>query len=87
MFPEPPCGCTPWCGIVGGTFDGVQKVSAFGGKLGDCSEDTQVTITGPGGINIVNPGRRQVFSPAANGTWTVTATVCGETKTCTITLP
>jgi hypothetical protein len=40
------------------------------------------------GISIdLGSGGRRTFDPVANGTWTVTATVCGVTKTATITLP
>jgi hypothetical protein len=67
--------------------NGVQTVSAFGGKIGDCEEAAEVMITGPGGISVLNPKTRQIFAPAANGKWTVTVTVCGEKKTCELTLP
>ncbi len=86
-LPPLPCACVPWCGIMGGVVNGVQTVVASGGKLGTCVEDVQVTITGPGGISVTNSGQRQKFSPAADGTWTVTSTICSVTKTCTITLP
>jgi hypothetical protein len=89
--PQPPtCLCKPWCGIIGGTINGVQKVVAGGGSLPNPCPDCPctVTITGPRGINInVAPGAHMVFSPAANGVWTVTSTVCGITKTCSISLP
>jgi hypothetical protein len=86
-IPKPPCNCIPWCGIVGGTFDGVQKVVAGGGKRGDCVDAPVVVVTGPGGINEGLLGKRKTYSPAANGTWKVTSTICGQTKTCEITLP
>jgi hypothetical protein len=84
---KPPCNCVPWCGIVGGTFGGVQKVVAGGGKRGDCADAPVVRVSGPGGINLPIAGKPRRFDPAANGTWTVTATICGITKTCRVTLP
>jgi uncharacterized repeat protein (TIGR01451 family) len=87
IIPKPPCNCVPWCGIVGGTFNGVQKVVAGGGKRGDCTDAPVVVVTGPGGINEGLLGKRKTYSPAANGTWKVTSTICGQTKTCEITLP
>jgi hypothetical protein len=84
---KPPCNCVPWCGIVGGIFNGVQKVVAGGGKRGDCTDAPVVTVTGPGGINLPINGKPRSFNPAANGTWTVTATICGVTNRCEITLP
>ncbi len=89
VIKPPVCDCVPWCGIVGGTVNGVQKVVAGGGKHPpNCNGQATVTITGPGGVQVnLGQGGRQTFSPAANGTWTVTSTVCGITKTCTITLP
>ena len=88
-----PCDCSAWCGIIGGTINGVQTVVASGGKLGFCLDEPEVTITGPGGVNVAFPAapiprrKREKFAPAANGTWTVTVSVCGKSKTCSITLP
>jgi hypothetical protein len=77
---KPPCNCVPWCGIVGGTFGGVQKVVAGGGKRGDCTDAPVVNVTGPGAINLPINGKPRRFNPTANGTWTVTATICGITR-------
>lgn len=87
--PPPPCDCVPWCGVVGGTVDGVQKVVIGGGKYKpNCNGVAVVTISGPGGVKVnLGQGGRKTFSPAADGTWTVTSTVCGITRTCSITLP
>lgn len=88
-----PCDCTPWCAIIGGTVNGVQTVSASGGKNGFCLDSPEVTITGPGGVEVNFPAapiprrKREQFSPAANGVWKVTTTICGQSKTCQITLP
>jgi hypothetical protein len=84
---RPPCGCTPWCGIIAGTVNGIPQVSAFGGAQGPCSAQATVTISAPDGTEVTNPARRKIFKPAGNGTWTVTSAVCGITKTCTIALP
>jgi hypothetical protein len=86
--PLPPCNCSPWTGIVGGTVDGVQKVEAAGGSYGDCpGTRPSVTITGPGGVNVTYDGGQRSFNPAADGTWIVTSVICGKTNTATITLP
>jgi hypothetical protein len=92
-FTATKCDCTAWCGIAGATVNGVQTVVASGGKLGTCLEDPEVTITGPGGVRVTFPDvpfprrKRETFSPAADGTWTVSVTICDQTKTCSITLP
>lgn len=88
-----PCECTPWCAIIGGVVNGVQTVAASGGASGFCLDSPEVKITGPGGVESNFPAaplpkrKRDQFSPAANGTWRVTATICDQTKTCEITLP
>ncbi len=84
---QTPCQCTPWCGLLGGTVEGVPQVAAFGGKNGTCDEVAEVTITTPDGTRISNPKQRVSFRPAPNGTYSVTSTVCGVTRTCSITLP
>jgi hypothetical protein len=82
------CECNPWVGLVGGTVDGVQRVSAAGGSYGLCPGlEPLVTVTGPGGINVTLTSGWQAFSPAADGTWTVTSVICNNTNTATITLP
>ena len=84
---EPPCGCVPLCWIGSVVIGGDYTVIANGFKRGDCDEEAQVTIAGPGGILIQNPKRRQQFTPAASGLWTVTTTVCGTTTVCTLVVP
>jgi len=85
--PPPPCDCNPWCGIVGGTFNGIQKVVAGGGKHGNCADPPHVVITGPGAfVDVLQPIRR-TFAPAGNGTWTVRSEICNKTQTAEITLP
>lgn len=88
-FPPPPCLCAPWAGGVGGTIGGVQKIVLGGGANGKCDDQPVVHITGPGGVDVtLGPKeKRRAFEPAANGEWTVTSTVCGKTKTVTLTLP
>jgi hypothetical protein len=83
------CGCTPWAGAAGGTVGGVQKIVLGGGANGKCNEKPVVHVTGPGGIDVTlgEKERRRTFEPAADGQWTVTSTVCGLTKTVTLTLP
>lgn len=88
-----PCDCSAWCGIVSAVVNGLQTVAAAGGKLGFCLEEPEVTITGPGGVEVRFPAvpiprrKRETFSPAASGTWTITTTVCGQTKSCSVTVP
>ena len=85
------CTCSPWCAIGATTVDGVQTVLIKAGvNPRRWLMGAQITITGPGGVHITDPNDlsiREKFSPAADGTWTVTATMCGVTNTCTITLP
>ncbi len=85
----PECRCNPWAGVLGGTVGGAQKVSIGGGSIGKCEEGAVVQITGPGGISVtLGPKeKRRTFEPAASGTWTVTSTICGKSKTATIALP
>ena len=87
--PPPLCLCTPWCGVMGGTVGGVQMVVAEGGANGTCGDTPLVKLSGPGiaGQLTLTPGKRIQIDPAQDGTWTVTSTVCGTTKTVTITLP
>jgi hypothetical protein len=81
----PPCDCVPWCGIGMITVNGVTTLAAAGGKLGPCADARQVTLTGPGGVTVTNPpkGRRTIENPPS-GAWTITATVCGKSRTCEI---
>jgi hypothetical protein len=81
----PPCDCVPWCGIGMVTVNGVTTLAAAGGKLGSCDDGRQVTLTGPGGVTVTNPpkGRRTIENPPS-GAWTITATVCGKSRTCEI---
>jgi hypothetical protein len=89
VLKAPTCDCVPWCGVVGGTVNGVQKIVAGGGKLPPgCNGQATVIVTGPGDLTFnLGQGGRMSATPAANGTWTVTATVCGVTRTASITLP
>jgi hypothetical protein len=96
--PKPPCNCTciPWAGVMGGDVNGVQKVSVAGGEYpgprakkpcNDCGLPPLVTVTGPNVNVVLPPGKHLTFSPAADGVWTVTTTVCTLTVHATITLP
>jgi hypothetical protein len=84
-----PCACSPWSGILSATVDGLSVLSAAGGNIGLCDDDaSQVTITGPGGVNVTKPREgRRTFRNTAPGVWAITATVCGKTKQAQITLP
>ena len=91
------CNCTPWCAIGYGVLPGGQTPVYYAGGANppknapaDCGQP-QVTVTTPGGVTSpITPGsaHHQNSGPnPASGTWTVTAVVCGQTKTCTITVP
>jgi len=95
--PPPACNCSPWCAIGFGTFNGVQTPVYFSGGANapkgvppNCGQP-QVTITAPGGAPLpIKPGtgRHQNSGPNPTpGMWTVTTTVCGQTKSCTVTVP
>lgn len=96
-FPLPACNCTPWCAIGTGTIEGGQTpVFYAGGAIppnsgpADCGQ-VQVTVTPPNGPPFsITPGsaRHQNSGPEpASGTWTVTTTVCGQSKQASITVP
>ena len=87
----PDCNCKPWCGIVGvtDTRTGAQRVVAGGGtRPKNCPHPVTIKITDPAGNNHnpPQPPGRQTFDPAAGGKWSVSVTVCGKTKTCSINL-
>jgi hypothetical protein len=98
VFPPPPaCNCSPWCAIGFGTLNGTQTPVYFSGGANppkgvppSCGQP-QVTVTPPNGPPFdIKPGtgRHQNSGPnAAAGTWTVTTTVCGQSKSCTLTVP
>ena len=80
-----------------GTVAGGQTPVYFSGganppKTGtaDCGQ-IQLTVTNPAGVTTpIVPGtsHHQNSGPnPASGTWKVTVTVCGKTKTCTIDVP
>jgi hypothetical protein len=91
------CNCTPWCAIGYGTLDGAQTpVFYSGGALppkngpANCGQ-VQVTVTPPNGVAYpITPGssKHQNSGPnPASGTWTVSTTVCGQSKQASITVP
>lgn len=96
VWPPPPaCNCSPWCAIGFGTFNGAQTPIYFSGGANPpkgvpptCGQP-QVTVTTPSGTTFpITPGtnRHQNSNPSP-GTWTVTTTVCGQTKSCSVTVP
>jgi hypothetical protein len=91
------CNCTPWCSIgFATTPDGQTPVFYAGGANSpssgtpDCGAPV-VTVTPPvGAAFTISPGTTHHHNSGPNpasGTWTVTAVVCGQTKTATITVP
>lgn len=91
------CHCTPWCAIGFGSVSGeLTPVYYAGGANGatngpsDCDQPI-VTVTTPSGTSYpITPGssRHQNTGPGpASGAWTITATVCGQTNSCTVTVP
>jgi hypothetical protein len=89
------CNCTPWCAIGVGT--GYTTPVFYSGGANNPASGTPscgtavVTVTPPSGPPItIKPGsgRDQNSGPnPAFGTWTVSSTVCGVTKTASITVP
>jgi hypothetical protein len=97
LFPLPACNCTPWCAIGVGTLNGAQTpVFYSGGALppkngaANCGA-VQVTVTPPSGVAfpiVAGSSKHQNSGPnPATGTWTVTTTVCGQSKQASITVP
>jgi hypothetical protein len=91
----PNCPCTPWASIGFGTLDGTQTPIYFSGgangaKGADCGP-IDVTVTPPNGKTFkIRPGSGKHQNSGANpapGTWTVTTTVCGQSKSATVTFP
>lgn len=92
VIPNPAsCPCIPWCGIVGGSVGGAQKVVAGGGSIPNPCPNGPATVTITWNGNVLwqgaGDGKPHTFSPAPNGVWKVTSTVCGNSKTSSITLP
>lgn len=97
VFVSPVCNCTPWCSIGFGTINGSQTPVFYGGGAippkgvpAQC-DAPQVTVTTPTGATFpirAGTGRHQNSGPnPASGTWTVTTTVCGQSRSCSITVP
>jgi hypothetical protein len=88
--PPTACGCNPWCAVMAGLVDGVEQLEISGGANGSCAppEEAVVEVTPPTGAPFTIPaGQTVVKKPASDGTWIVTSTVCGVTKTSQITIP
>ena len=91
------CTCTPWCAIGFGSLDGGQTPVYYAGGANAPKNDTsncdvpQVTVTTPSGTTYpIRPGSSRHQNSGANpasGNWTVTTTVCGQSKSCTVTVP
>ena len=89
------CNCTPWCAIGFCTMPaGATPIYYAGGAnsaSGTANCDTQVTVTPPSGTPFtITPGSGHQHNSGPNpaaGTWTVTTTVCGLSKSATITVP
>lgn len=90
------CDCTPWCAIETGALNGTQMPVYYAGGVlppttgpADCRP--QVTVIPPvGAAYSITPGEDldQNSGPnPASGTWTITTTVCGRSKSCTVTVP
>ncbi len=97
LVPVPACNCTPWCAIGVGNLNGAQTPVFYAGgalppKSGppNCGQ-VEVTVTPPNGVPYpITPGssKHQNSGPnPATGTWTVTTTVCGQSKQASITVP
>jgi hypothetical protein len=97
VFVVPSCNCTPWCSIGFGTINSGQTPVFYAGGANSPKgvpahcDPPQVTVTTPSGKTIpikAGAGRHQNSGPnPESGTWTVTTTVCGQSKSCSITVP
>ncbi len=91
------CDCTPWCAIGYGSLNGgVTPVYYSGGASqpkgsGNTCDEPVVTVMPPSGPSITiragTRGRQNSGPNPTPGTWTVTAVVCGKTKTATVDVP
>ncbi len=94
-----PANCRPWCAIGVGTLKWSPDACLFGMERflpqngpGRSGGQVQVTVTLPNGVAypIHMPGSTKHQNSGgnpANGTWTVTTTVCGQSKQASITVP
>lgn len=91
------CNCTPWCAIGFGALPGGQTPVYYAGGANpppsgpaNCGQPV-VTVTPPTGAPFtITPGSNHHHNSGPNpasGTWTVTATVCGQTKVATVDVP
>jgi hypothetical protein len=91
------CNCTPWCAIGFGTGTLGQTPVYYSGGANSpkgvpatCDAPT-ITVTPPSGKPYEirsGTGRRQSSGPdPASGDWTITTTVCGQSKSATVTVP
>ncbi len=91
------CNCTPWCAIGFGTGTLGQTPVYYSGGANSpkgvpatCDTPT-ITVTPPSGKPYEirsGTGRRQSSGPdPASGDWTITTTVCGQSKSATVTVP
>lgn len=82
-----PCLSGPWLNLALGQTYSIRKPMAPVGYF----RQTKVTVTPPGGVPFAitpGPSHHHNSGPSpASGTWTVTAVVCGLTKTATVTVP
>jgi hypothetical protein len=91
------CNCTPWCSIGFATTPDGQTPIYFAGGANSPSSGTPdcgvpvVTVTPPVGapftISAGTDHHHNSGPNPASGTWTVTAVVCGQTKTASVTVP
>ena len=95
--PTNACNCTPWCAIGFGALPGGQTPVYFAGGANppavgpaDCGKPS-VTVTTPSGAKFpIIPGSSRHQNSGEEpepGTWTVTTVVCGQTKSCSVTVP
>ena len=101
MEADPPvtnaCNCTPWCAIGFGSAPGGQTPVYYAGGANPPASgvpncDTAVvTVTPPSGPAFTitaGSNHHQNSGPnPASGTWTISTTVCSQTKTASVTVP
>jgi hypothetical protein len=103
MVADPPvdptnvCNCTPWCSIGFAALAAGNSPVYYAGGANNPSGGTPdcgtpvVTVTPPVGAPFAitaGTGHHHNSGPSpASGTWTVTAVVCGKTKSASVTVP
>jgi hypothetical protein len=87
-----PCNYTPWCAIGYGMQDGAPTPMFYaGGANVPSNKLVQVMVAPPIGVAYsIHAGMNRIQKTATNpasGTWTISATACGQSQSASITVP